>query len=198
MREYAIFMWMRCPTPQLASRPRQVNDRAMSCHPSASRPSPVALLLTVALGVLPGCALAPSAEVQSGLPRDRQASGAVADITVELSNPNDEPLPMREVQYSVEVVGQPGLSFSGKRAAEATIPANGVHKLTLPAAFPTGVDLAGAEYTISGSVSYLPPGQIAAVLYDYRVSRPSVGFRGRGKFAAAETVSSAPNVPKGK
>jgi hypothetical protein len=168
--------------------------RNLNARPFAS----VAVLMIAAAAVLPGCASAPLAEVQSGRSGDRQVSGTVAYIAVELNNPNDEPLPMREVRYSVAVVGQPGLTFSGTRAAEATIPAKGVHKLTLPAAFPAGVDLAGAEYTISGSVSYLEPGQIAAVLYDYRVSRPSVGFSGGGRFSSAEVVSSAPEAPKGK
>ena len=176
----------------------EVNDRMMLSHTSARLFASVAVLLIAAAAVLPGCATAPSAEVQSGRSGDRQAGGTVAYIAVELNNPNDEPLPMREVRYSVNVVGQPGLSFSGTRAAEATIPAKGVHKLTLPAAFPAGVDLAGAEYAISGTVSYLEPGQIAAVLYDYRVSRPSVGFSGGGRFAVAEVVSSAPEAPKGK
>ena len=110
----------------------------------------------------------------------------MATVYVELENPNKDPLPLRTVEYTVELTGQSGMKFQGTRAAEATLPSQGKHRLALPAAFPASVDLVGASYKISGTVRYLKPGQIAAILYDYRLSRPSVNFSGTGTIAAAD------------
>ena len=112
----------------------------------------------------------------------------MATVYVELENPNNEPLPLRTVEYTVELTGKDGMTFRGTRAAEATLPSQGKHRLALPAAFPASVDLIGASYRISGTIRYLKPGQIAAILYDYRVSRPSVDFSGTGTIAAADVA----------
>lgn len=137
-------------------------------------------LSVLTLVILAGCAASPTLSEPKAVIGAKAERGSVIQISVDIQNPSDDPLPLRFVEYSVEVLGQPGLSFKGVRSAEATLPAKGTHRLVLPASFPSGADLTGAKYRVSGSVGYVEPGQVARVFYEYGLSRPSVAFSGAG------------------
>lgn len=138
----------------------------------------------LSLVILSGCATGPTLSEPKAVIGAKAERGSVIQVAVDIQNPGDEPLPLRFVEYSVDVVGQPALSFKGVRSAEATLPAKGSHRLVLPASFPSGADLTGAKFRVSGSVGYIEPGQVAKVLYEYGLSRPSVGFSGAGTVVA--------------
>ncbi len=48
---------------------------------------------------------------------------------------------------------------------------------------PSSTNLASgnAEFRVSGSVVYLPPGKFNEILYDYHLLRPTTGFGGTNK-----------------
>lgn len=144
----------------------------------------------VSLAVL-GCALLagcsglqrPTSQVGSAAITDASEQGARVVIPVVLRNPNDTPLPIRETRYTIGIAGHEPFEFTDKTVA--TMPAQGVQTLRLPAAFATFGDgaeaLAGRSYTIRGSVVYQPPGEIRQLLTDSGFPLPSVGFSGSGE-----------------
>lgn len=136
-----------------------------------------------------GCASSPITDTKPAFIKAVQPGGLVIELQVTLTNPNAEPLPLREVEYKVELPGIAGAVFRGVRSAEGTLPAGGTHTLLLPASFATNSVVVGEAYRISGSVGYLSPGQVAAVLYDYRVVRPSVSFTSAGTVQAGDVRS---------
>jgi len=110
--------------------------------------------------------------------------GYVLHFDLRMDNPNIEPLELDEVHYSVSIDGRE--IYRGRRSAEATLSAGGGKTLRLPAvvtpveggesAPPAG----DVEYAISGTLWYLTPGELAEILFDSGVRRPSVGFRQAG------------------
>jgi len=136
-----------------------------------------------------GCASSPTTDAKPAIVKEMQPGGFVIELQVTLTNPNTEPLPLREVEYTVELPGISGAVFRGVRSAEGTLPAGGTHTLLLPASFATNSNVIGESYRISGSVGYLSPGQVAAVLYDYRVVRPSVSFTSAGTVQTGDVRS---------
>jgi len=61
----------------------------------------------------------------------------------------------------------------------ATIPANGVQTVTLPAALATDTVEAG-DYQVRGTLVYEPPGEIRKLLTEYGVPLPSASFKAQG------------------
>lgn len=112
----------------------------------------------------------------------------VLTFTLLGENPGDEPLPLRRVSYSLTLDETP--VFSGTRLAQATLPAHGAQAITLPVSIPAegGAPPLGvsANYRISGSVEYLPPGSISELLFDSRLRIPTTGFGERGAFEFSE------------
>lgn len=113
---------------------------------------------------------------------DRSAEAAVVEFTLEASNPNDFELPMREITYSLSVDGS--RVFKGERAAVATIPRNGTQTVSFPVVVPMGeggVQPGLHPYTLSARIRYSLPSQLADVLFDAKISRPSVSVKDRGE-----------------
>lgn len=114
---------------------------------------------------------------------EETASGYVLEFVLDTRNDNPEPLPLREVRYSLTLEGRE--VFSGVRSAQATLRRFGTQRISLPAAVPLepgatpprGV----VRYGLDGELSYVTPGQIARILFDTRVRRPRVGFHERGE-----------------
>jgi LEA14-like dessication related protein len=109
------------------------------------------------------------------------------EFDVDLENPNDIEMPLRYFDYHASLTG--GAHYKGKREAEATIPARGQKRLTIPAVF-LAKDLnavaadaaqdAPIRYTIHGHLHYETPGVLAEILLDTKLRRPKVGFSARG------------------
>lgn len=150
-----------------------------------------AAILVVLAAILGGCASyrAPEFSVTEARAGARSNDGVEMFFTLDARNDNDAALPLRDVEYRVELDGR--TVFSGTRSAEATLRRLGTQKITLPAVVrldenaPVGARTGGATlpYRISGTVTYVTPGQIAEILFDTGVRVPTVGFEGEGQIA---------------
>ena len=102
-----------------------------------------------------------------------------ANVIVRLSNPNDTPLPLPMARYTVTMGGA---TYSTDTVPNATIPAKGEQRIALP------VTIAGPQnhdYSTSGWISYLPPGEIRNLMTDIGIPLPGVPFSGSGEAVGA-------------
>lgn len=141
------------------------------------------LALAGAALVLPACGYdSPKVSLASARASERTDEGAAMVFTLSAENSNDVPLPLRDVEYSVELNGQ--RVFTGTRSAEATLRREGTQSFRLPAVVnlaQTPISLGPARFRIVGTMQYVTPGQLAEVLFDSGVRVPSVEFSGEGE-----------------
>ncbi len=155
---------------------------------------------TIACGLLVltsvvGCTASPEVRV---LALDRVGTGESADefaMRLELRNPNTIPLVLDRWNYSVST---PMGAWSTEWVATRTLPARSITVERLPVVIPhapaanaaagtpaaSATDAVPLSWTVSGSLRYLLPGQLAETLFDLGVSRPDVGFSASGTSAA--------------
>ncbi len=112
---------------------------------------------------------------------EQTESRTVYAFVVKATNPNKEPIPLREVAYTVTLDGNH--SFSGVRSPETTLHTYGNHTFALPAVseFGPGEVTGIIDYTLNGTAKYLKPGKLAEVMFDSKVSVPKAGFHLRGQ-----------------
>jgi len=112
---------------------------------------------------------------------ERTETRTVYAFLVKATNPNKEPIPLREVSYKVTLDGD--YTFEGVRSPETTLHTYGEHTFELPAVFElTPGQLSGVvDYKLNGSVKYLRPGALAEVMFESKVSVPKAGFHLRGQ-----------------
>lgn len=96
-------------------------------------------------------------------------------LVVKLTNPNDVPLPLPLARYTVTLGG---VTYATDTVPNATVPANGEQRIVLPVVFENP---AGPSYSASGSVTYVPPGEIRMLLTDLGIPLPSARFKGAGE-----------------
>lgn len=140
----------------------------------------------IPIALIAGCSgvRSPNLSVSSAAPVARSADGIALEFTVDAENPNDTGLPLRTVEYTVELDGKQ--VFKGTRAPEATLRRLGTQRLTLPAVanLAEHPELAGkgrVPYRINGWVTYVAPGQLAEIMFDAGVSVPSSSFEDSGE-----------------
>lgn len=159
----------------------------------ATRP---AVLLSACL-FLAGCTTYsdPKLSLAEAKATERTPDGTAVLFTIDAKNDNDEPLPLREVQYRLELNGQ--TVFSGVRSAEATLRRRGTQQFTLPASVQKAGETAPSgpsRYVLSGVLYYITPGQLAETLFDAGVRTPSVGFRFDGEVDLSSAPFTATNL----
>ena len=129
-----------------------------------------------------------SAQVKSVSVVEQTAEGATIEVIVEVRNSNITPLPMPYCSATVNVEGLGSFSFEdlpnrtaiGKRTD--IVQDYGVQTFTFVAAFQTkGQDVASLPYSVSGSVSYEPPGEIRKLMTDAYVPLPWANFSASGR-----------------
>ncbi|HVU65001.1 MAG TPA: LEA type 2 family protein [Phycisphaerales bacterium] len=161
------------------------------------------LLLALFASVLGGCESysAPVLSVTKAEPLERTTDGCSMLFTLDARNDNVDALPLRTVEYTVDLNGQE--VFHGKRSAEATLRRLGIQQLHLPAAMPVtpgNADLLGGptHYRLTGSLYYVTPGRLAETLFDAGVHTPSVSFSFEGDIdlSTARFTSNKPPLPK--
>ncbi len=133
--------------------------------------------------VLAGCNSLqdPTVRVSSVSVQEVTPEGVRALVELELSNPNDTPVPLTESTYNVTLNGLGTKSYNQRLAR--TIPASGRQTVLLPAAWAyEGATTPGGPQSISveGSVTYEPPGEVREVLTESNVPLPSVAFSQQG------------------
>lgn len=168
--------------------------------PRALRSHLPALLITAAALALGmgggGCESlsSPKLAVANAAPTERTDEGAAMVFAIDARNDNDVALPLRTVEYSVDLDGR--RVFTGTRSAEATLRRRGSQQFVLPAVVnltdPANAGIADGvrRYTLTGQVYYVTPGQLAEVLFDAGVRTPSESFNFEG-----EIDFNAPPIP---
>jgi len=159
------------------------------------------MALIGAAAMLGGCAgKAPTFKVVDVAITEESPEASVVTFMLEGENAGKEPLPLREVTYSLTLDGQH--VFNGYRRAEVTLPAGGPpQRIALPVIVKTadigGQPLGQREYRFSGSVEYIVPGALAEYFFDSGVRRPSTGFGEGGKldFTSAEAPAPVNDTP---
>jgi hypothetical protein len=140
--------------------------------------------VALAAGALGGCSAYkdPTLSVAAVRVAETTPTGVVLEFTLDATNPNEEPLPLREFNYALALDGRP--VFTGFRSPEATLRRFGTQRLTLPVAIslaegqaaPTGT----FRYALRGELGYTTPGEIAEILFDSGLRRPTVPFNATG------------------
>lgn len=140
------------------------------------------LVLVATLAALTGCTAyqTPSVKVASVQVGERSESGIVLNVSLEAENRNEFELPLREIRYRVRT--EDGQVYTGLRSAEASLRRFGTQTITFPAVIPMSPGSAPPsgpmKVEVAGTLAYLSPGQVAQVLYDLGVRRPSRPFAG--------------------
>jgi len=144
---------------------------------------PILALLTLSTLVTSGCSRvkAPRFESMGVKQLEQTESRAVYAFVVKATNPNKDPIPLKEVTYTVTLDNTH--TFQGVRSPETTLHTYGEHIFELPAVFDLSPnDLAGTlNYKLNGSVKYLKPGKLNEVLFDSKFSVPKADFHLRGQ-----------------
>ena len=125
---------------------------------------------------------APTISVVGMTPGDSTPDGSLLIVELEAQSTAEDQLPLTEVRYTVSRDGKQ--VFSGFRSPQATLRRFGTQRLLLPAVVPGGIG-AGGVYEVEGTMTYVEPGTIAGVLFDFGVRTPTVDFSGTGTLAPA-------------
>lgn len=149
------------------------------------------LLIAAAAAVasLAGCSgiKPPSIEVVQATVVETSDQAIALAFELDLTNPNPSPLRLREIDYTGRLNGA---DFTGRRAAELTLPASGRERISIPASFPFAQMPADAprsgeiEYDVRGSVVYVAPQRLAEILLDTQIYRPKSRFSDAGTVLA--------------
>lgn len=125
----------------------------------------------------------PGFEVTAADLVERTDEGVKLEFTLTGANRDEEPLPLRHVDYTLQIEGD--TVFSGRRAAERTLPAGDRQQIVLPATVPLEAlaGLSSPRYVLSGQIEYSKPGALADTLFDAKLVRPKVSFSDRGSLA---------------
>lgn len=121
----------------------------------------------------------PRSEVVGLRLTEQTEAGVRLEMLLAIHNPNDVSLPLKQAQYTV-TLEQMG-TFTFNKAANLTLPAEGMQTLMFAAAFATdGQDISGFAWQAYGSVAYELPGEIRDLLTEYGVPLPTTNFRASG------------------
>lgn len=153
----------------------------------------IALLLGLILAPLAGCSTygPPTVTVGDAAIVERSDEAVVVDVVLDLANPNPEPFELLTFEYEFAIEGR--RVYQGRRAARATLSVRGAKRLEIPAVVrfdrwdpATDGPVEGRAWSLSGKLLYVAPGEIAELLLDTGVRRPTVRFSGRGRLPEAE------------
>lgn len=135
--------------------------------------------LLACLTLLAGCATRPTATVEPSEGAVTTDEAAVLTYTVVARNTGETELPLRMVDYTLEIDGR--RVFKGRRSAEATLSRQNIQRIDLPVPvkwedFPEGE----ARYRLHGRLGYTLPGIFVRAMFDAGLYRPSVDFELEG------------------
>lgn len=137
----------------------------------------------VLVTIMGGCSSYPSPTLTVTDARVTQTTdaGSVITFSVDASNTAEVALPLKTLNYAVYLNDQE--VFRGTRSPEATLRRFGTQKISFPAVVTGPAPAAGTPYRVEGVLGYVAPGEIAAILFDYDIERPTVGFSAAGTLA---------------
>lgn len=140
---------------------------------------------TILIGIaasLGGCAglETPTIEVVNVRVAEQTGEATRIEALVELTNPNDTPLPLTSASYTISAGNAGSVSLDDR--PNRTLPALGKQTVLLPASLRTnGASLKGAPCTVSGSITYEPPGEVRKILTESGIPLPWVDFSKSGR-----------------
>jgi len=108
-------------------------------------------------------------------------SGSVITFNVDATNSAEVALPLKTLDYTVYLNNQE--VFRGTRSPEATLRRFGTQRISFPAVIAGAAPAPGTAYRVEGTLGYVAPGEIAAILFDYEIERPTVPFSASGVLA---------------
>lgn len=115
-------------------------------------------LAIISVAWLVGCTASPSADVLAVRVVDQTEQGGRVLLYVDVTNPNDYPMPTPTANYHLDVDGVGKFDFNGV-VPLASMPAQGSQTYVFPAAFDTASPLVGRRFNASGDIKYHPPGE---------------------------------------
>lgn len=147
----------------------------------------VRILLLAFIAAISGCSgfRDPVVTIVNASLTETSESAIGIGLHLELANSNSEPVELYEFTYAI-TINETG-TYRGRWAASATLPANGSRQLVIPAV--VRYDQLGwtedsmpaqARFAITGTLLYIAPGDIAEILFDTGVRKPTVPFSGQG------------------
>lgn len=148
----------------------------------------IACVLIVSTLALGGCSSVtkPKVAVESAALGAMSDEAQVLDFAIRLDNENREPLELDEFHYTLMINGE--TVYRGRRSGQATLSARGGKSISIPAVIPAEAFTAnggGVTYALSGRVWYRSPGELADILFDAGLVRPSVSFGTEGRLDLA-------------
>jgi LEA14-like dessication related protein len=129
-----------------------------------------------------GCASVtpPTAEVTNIRATDTSPDGTRFVVTVLLTNPNEEALPLRSVHYSLGVQGLG--DYTGSDLPNRTLPSHGVQTVEFPAAIPGNQgEVKGRPVKVTAEIKYQPPGEIRQLMLESGIPLPTVSVEKTGR-----------------
>jgi hypothetical protein len=148
--------------------------------------------------LLSGCAPSPTLQVMDATMIEASPEAVVVAVRVRATNTGEDGLPLREATYTVSVAGR---SATVTRSPESTLRARGEQDFIVPASIRVTqaerAAMAGAPFTVTGKVSYVPPGRIPEVFFDWGLYRPSASMSGGGTVDLTGAPKPAP-LPDGR
>jgi len=124
----------------------------------------------------------PTAEVEALELTAVSPVATTGNLIVKLTNPNDIPLPLPMASYTV-TLGE--TTYRTDTVPNAALPALGEQRVVLPVVFdgaPTDA------YSASGSITYIPPGEIRVLMTDLGIPLPTVNFSASGEASGQPTA----------
>lgn len=107
---------------------------------------------------------------------EKSADRSMIEFMIEATNPNKEPIPLRQIHYTVELNGVE--VFAGVRSPETTLHTYSSYVFELPAVLELE-SLSGTgeiAYSLIGTAQYIPPGRLSEVLFDAEVKVPEAAL----------------------
>ena len=136
-------------------------------------------VIVLVAALLGGCVTRPSARVENAEVTGTTAEAMMLACTIIASNSGEIELPLRMVDYTLEIDGR--RVFRGRRSAEATLSSQSDHRIELPLSVPwADVPEGEVEFRVRGRLGYTLPGIFLEAMYDARLYRPTVGFEYEG------------------
>ena len=146
------------------------------------------LALGVLAAVMGGCGFhsPPALSVADLRLGDTGGERAVVTLVIEATNSENEPMPLGATVYELRINGE--TAFRGEWDAQATAPVAGSVRFELPAVVDSALLPPGgrAEYSVRGTVEYIPPGALGEALFNAEVRRGSARFGERGELTVGE------------
>jgi hypothetical protein len=154
------------------------------------------LIMVAAAALLTGCTIIaePDTRVLSARLDEETDEGARILVEVELSHKNKVALPLVNVRYEGDIkdIGE----YSGTDLPNRTLPIASTQTITLPLVYKTDEPVSGRTISISGAVTYEPPGEIRKLMTESGIRLPTTGFSGKVVIDAPPSTRPAlPDAP---